>query len=59
MTNRLDSQGIVTLHDIERHEPDRVVCACGKTFPTAAAHEVHFQIERARAALRGKENRGA
>ncbi len=41
-------------HDIERHDGDEVVCTCGNRYPSVASHGVHFQIERARAALRGE-----
>lgn len=53
---------VVNDHDAVRDEADRVTCRCGREFDGPKArddHAVHFNIERARAALRGKENDGA
>ena len=40
-------------HDIERHDGDEVVCTCGQRFPTAEKHEIHYQLAKVRAALKG------
>ena len=51
-------------HDIARINGTIVTCACGATFAALglekakAKHEAHFQIERARAALRGEQETG-
>lgn len=43
-------------------DPERVECGCGRVFEGPKAREsqaVHFQLERARSALRGEENDGS
>lgn len=46
-------------HDAISDDPERVECACGRVFEGPKAredHAVHFNIERARAALRGDKS---
>lgn len=45
----------MTDHDIVAYDGDGYRCRCGRSFTTPEKHDQHFQLERARAALRGEK----